>query len=175
MSSSRSSAGGPCRQHHPRARPVPVSCKETMSHCQRCTVFTPLNIITAPEPQSTVPPRSVQTRVARTGLARKIASIDKGKRTRFMPSQTGIARGPCPSSLLTRYRSTGPTFGPVCRRRFQVSATLTAARRAEANVPTFRNSFVASCHSFVMVLGAGLAKARMAAKMTKATPTPMAV
>ena len=43
------------------------------------------------------------------------------------------------------------------------------------NMPTLRNSFVASCHSLVMVDGPGLANMRMLAKMTKLAPIPMAV
>jgi hypothetical protein len=42
-------------------------------------------------------------------------------------------------------------------------------------MPTFRYSFVASCHSLVMVRGAGLANDRRVAKMMKLMPTPMAV
>lgn len=42
-------------------------------------------------------------------------------------------------------------------------------------VRTLRYSFVASCHSLVMVAGAGLAKARMVPKMAALTPRPITV
>jgi hypothetical protein len=45
----------------------------------------------------------------------------------------------------------------------------------EQRPPTLRNSFVASCHSLVMVLGGGLANERMVAKRRMLAATPMAV
>jgi hypothetical protein len=48
-------------------------------------------------------------------------------------------------------------------------------RHREQRQLTFRNSFVASCHSLVMVLGGGLANDRTVAKRRRLAPTPMAV
>lgn len=90
-----------------------------------------------------------------------------------MPWTRGTARG-CQSGSRTRYRSRGPIFGPVGGCGLATTDSRGGRRRRE-NVLTLRNSSVASCHSLVMVAGAGLANMRIDAKMTKLATRPMTV
>lgn len=90
-----------------------------------------------------------------------------------MPSMRGTARVLCPSSLLTPDQSKDPTFGSVEGVGLVVVGS--TGRRRKQQKLTFKNSFVASCHSLVMVLGGGLANDRTVAKRRRLAPTPMAV
>jgi hypothetical protein len=61
------------------------------------------------------------------------------------------------------------------RQSVQIAITSNSTRSPVSWRLTFKYSFVASCHSLVIVRGGGLAKACMIQKRTTETPIPIAV